>query len=505
MPSLTILHTKNLKNPINNLQFTQIMRAKHIIAAMLLAATLFSVGCKKDPTPADPIVGSAFGRQLRSLDIVSIVDTIVPDQNPANYAELYQVFFNQPVDHNSPSAGTFRQKAYLFYVGNDRPTVLYTCGYTLSDVYKKIPFVDIAYNMNANLVMVEHRYFGDSKPSNPTDWTYLTISQAAADHHAIIQALKPLLPREWVSTGTSKDGMTSVFLRYFYPDDITVTTAFCSPFITSLDYRPMGRYLQEESGTTEERSQMRALMNRLLQDGERGLFARFLQLLEENNLSDPDNAYTYTTYVNGCIHYFFSFFSYQTPATRHMADLNLPDDKLLTTVFEEVFKQEDNSDFYPYNIQIAKELGTYINDFTPYADLLEGTTFDINELLKDPSGLKPEDQWLYQTYDNTKLTDIRNRFIPSTTCPILFVYSKDDPWTGARPDQINEQYSKMIINPLGIHNHDINNTEHYKPETCQEVMDFIARYVNYGNNPVVTKRAPYSYVHEMNDKFMIRR
>ena len=480
------------------------MKRKTIIAALLLAAAaLFTVGCKKDPIPSNPVTGSPFGRQLRSLDIVDRVDTIVPEQNPSDYKELYQVTFNQPVDHNNPSAGTFHQKAYLFYVGDDRPTVLYTCGYYLFDYFSRVPFIDLAHNMNANVVMVEHRYFGDSKPSGDSDWNYLTISQAAADHHAIIQALKPLLPREWVSTGTSKDGMTSVFLRYFYPDDITVTTAFSAPFITTLYNTSISRYMQEESGTPEERSQMRALMGRLLQDGEHGLYARFLELVEENHIPNPDGELTFTYYVSESMEYFYRYFSYQTPATRQLADINWPDDKLITTVFKNLFDKVDLSPIYPYYIQTAKELGIYIHDFSAYNSLLEGTAFDLNSILEDPSGLKAEDRWLYPTYDSTLLMDIRNRFIPNTTCPLLFVYAKDDPWTDARPSQINEQYSKIVINPIGVHNHDINNTEHFTPEMKQEIMDFIARYVHYDDDPVIAKRAPYSYFHEMEDKFMI--
>ena len=143
------------------------------LALFALAVTLMLIGCKKDPITPDEPAGSTFGRALRSLDIVSRVDTIIPEENPNGFTELYQVFFNQPVDHNNPAAGTFEQKAYVFYVGSERPTVLYICSYTLYEWFKKNPFVDLAYNMNANLVMVEHRYFGESKPANPTDWTYL--------------------------------------------------------------------------------------------------------------------------------------------------------------------------------------------------------------------------------------------------------------------------------------------------------------------------------------------
>ena len=481
---------------------------KRYFLLALLSAAFLIVACSKDEPAASsseppvdpPVSGSTFGRALRSLDIVARVDTIIPVQNPAGYNELYRVSFTQPVDHNNPSAGTFRQKAFLFYVGPDRPTVLYTCGYILYDAYSQRPFIDLAYNMNANLLMVEHRYFGDSKPANDSRWDYLTLGQAAADHHAIIQALKPLLPKEWVSTGTSKDGMTSLFLRYFYPDDIDVTTAFCAPFINSLSYLPIGRYLLEQSGTEEERSQVATLLERLFEDGENGIYTRCLQKLEERHITGD---FTYNWYVHECLAYFFSFFSYQTPATRELPSLYSTDNQLINLIFASTLQQEDYSFIYPYCIQCAKELGQFIYDYDHYAYLLDSTAFDLAAVRQNPSDLHPEDVWLYSTYDSAILSDIRANFIPNTSSPILFVYAKDDPWTGARPDRINELSSKLIINPIGVHNHDINNPEHFSLETRNEIMDFIAQYVAYRTDPVVAKRPPISIFHEMKDQFMI--
>ncbi len=360
--------------------------------------------------------------------------------------------------------------------------------------------------MNANLLMVEHRYFGESKPSNDPNWNYLTISQAAADHHAIIEALKPLLPKEWVSTGTSKDGMTSIFLRYFYPDDIDVTVPFCAPLMTSLHYLPVGRYLNNESGTPEERAKMRAIMNRMLQNSEQGLYAHCLELLAEHNINDPTVDYSFTWYVRALhegFFYYFSYGEYGTPS--HLPSPDASDDELILTMLSAVFNPSDMSFVYPYEIQTAKELGQLDYDYDAYAEILEGTSFDANILRSNPSDLHPEDLWLYDTYDSTLLVNIRTNFIPSTTSPILFVYQKNDPWTGARPDHINQQYSKLIINPIGIHNHDINNPAHYTPEMRQEIMDFVARYVPYGNDPAVVKRPVIHIPHEINDKFMVGR
>ena len=44
-----------------------------------------------------------------------------------------------------------------------------------------------------------------------------------------------------------------------------------------------------------------------------------------------------------------------------------------------------------------------------------------------------------------------------------------------------------------------------KNEERQEIMDFIAQYVPYGNDPAIAKRPVISISHKMKDQFMIRR
>ena len=44
---------------------------------------------------------------------------------------------------------------------------------------------------------------------------------------------------------------------------------------------------------------------------------------------------------------------------------------------------------------------------------------------------------------------------------------------------LHVQYSKIIINPDGMHSDYIGNRDQYSKETCQEILDFVARYVKY--------------------------
>ena len=419
-----------------------------------------------------------FGDQIREIKNISNVTEIDPLYN-YGFKEHYLVEFEQPIDHKNPTAGTFKQRALLCYAGSDRPTVLHTCGYKLWDDYIKYPNNHLAQYMDANLIMVEYRYFGESTVTSDPRWDYLTLEQAAGDHHNIVQALKPLLPKEWVSTGTSKDGETALVFRYYYPDDVTLTVPFCAPFMTSLYDPSMGRYLMDECGTQEERTQMKTLMRRMLQGGEQGIYTKFVKRMQETR---PNDDRSFTKYVFFCFEFFQGYFQYGIPAQRKLPSLESTDDELLNQMLGNFMSgdyHENNPDYYPYLIQIAKEMGRYAHAYGDFADLLAGTSFNEEQAHRYLSPLKAEDQWLLDTYDNTVIKDILERFVPTTTCPILFVYAKDDPCTGACVKTINEQHSKIIINPDGYHSDYIGKRVEYSEETCDKILDFVSRYVKY--------------------------
>ena len=68
----------------------------------------------------------------------------------------------------------------------------------------------------------------DARPG-PTDWQYLNVEQAAEDHHLIVSHFKKIYPGEWISYGVSKNGMTALFHKRFYPEDVQATIAMVAP------------------------------------------------------------------------------------------------------------------------------------------------------------------------------------------------------------------------------------------------------------------------------------
>jgi len=138
---------------------------------------------------------------------------------------FFWLTFDQPVDHRDPGGARFSQFVSLSVRSAAAPVVLATTGY--SGPRRQVE-IEASAVLGANLVFVEHRYFFRSTPQ-PLDWRFLDIAQAAGDHHRIVQALRPLLPARWISTGGSKGGMTSVYHRVFYPSDVDGTVAYVAP------------------------------------------------------------------------------------------------------------------------------------------------------------------------------------------------------------------------------------------------------------------------------------
>ena len=138
---------------------------------------------------------------------------------------FFRLVYQQPVDHDDPDGDTFGQRMTLVHRDAAAPMVLHTGGYHLTEQ----PFLsELGYLLDGNQVHVEQRFFGPSRP-DPADWSKLTIEQAAADHHRIVEALAPIYGGAWVSTGASKGGMTSIYHRRFYPDDVDATVPYVAP------------------------------------------------------------------------------------------------------------------------------------------------------------------------------------------------------------------------------------------------------------------------------------
>jgi hypothetical protein len=173
------------------------------------------------------------------IDIDEKNDDKKASSDEKNEAKCYSFYFEQPVDHHNPQLGTYFQQCWLKFKGVDKNVVVLTHGYALSNY-----LTDMAKQLDANELHIEHRYFGESLPE-PFDnlkMTYLHADQQASDIHNVVSALKQHLFKtgKWACTGTSKDGITTALQAYYSEQngwkDFDVYVPFCAPFMVGTTY-----------------------------------------------------------------------------------------------------------------------------------------------------------------------------------------------------------------------------------------------------------------------------
>ena len=220
---------------------------KQIRYYMLAAlATMMLVGCTEDnnmdaipqPVPAGIPETDEVAKALSDIPGVTNV-RLVDEENTDDDVPSYTFSFEQPIDHNRPELGTYLQACRLRYKGAEKNVVVLTHGYNM-EYYD----TDLATQLDANQLSIEHRYFGQSLPEafDNVDMTYLNSYQQACDIHNIVSTLKKYLFKtgKWASTGTSKGGITTALQAYwsdYYKwTDFNVYVPFCAPFLTGTDY-----------------------------------------------------------------------------------------------------------------------------------------------------------------------------------------------------------------------------------------------------------------------------
>lgn len=175
-------------------------------------------------TDAGTCTGTDFDGKLRCIPGLTFV------RSAADFPgySRYDLSFQQPVDHQRPDAGTFPQRLFMMVTSPTAPMVFSTSGYSLSTRRS-----DLTRVYTANQLTYELRYFGESKPTGPVDWSTNTIRQQSDDAHRVVEAFKPLFPSKWVSTGISRGGMASVYHRRFFPNDVDASVLVAAPYNTA--------------------------------------------------------------------------------------------------------------------------------------------------------------------------------------------------------------------------------------------------------------------------------
>jgi PS-10 peptidase S37. len=384
-------------------------------------------------------------KQLEALPYVVKVEKI---DNTAGFAEKYLLRMEQPLDHARPQLGTFTQRVFVMHKGADRPTVMVTEGYGAAYAASPRHQNELSQILEANLVVVEHRYFLESTPQ-PLNWDYLTAENSAYDLHRVNQALKNVYTKKWLSTGISKGGQTTYLYRAYFPDDVDVSVPYVGPLCWDVEDGRHEPFLRNFAGTTQERKaildfQMEVLKRR----------AQLMPLFEA--LCDKDN-FKFNLpleeiYDYSLLEYPFAFWQWGTPVATIPAlsatDQEIFDHWMRISGPSYFVNESGNTAFF---VQAARELGYYGYDTEPYKELLK---------IKSSKGylaklFLPES--LKDTKFNPALYHKIERFMATTDAKMVIVYGEYDPWSAPAVSNPHSDNILYLVGPKGSHRARINN------------------------------------------------
>ena len=336
-----------------------------------------------------------------------------------NFEVTYELRVKQPIDHSDVSKGYFHQRVFLSHRGFDQPTIMITEGYDRP----RNRIDELTELLNGNQLLIEHRYFGESVPDT-LDYTYLTLKQVTSDLHHIKELFKNIYPNKWLATGRSKGGATTLFYRYFYPNDVDVSVNYVGPINNAFEDKRIYKFL-DTVGTKSCRDKIESFQKYLLKNK-----SNILPLLKSYSLG-ANATYTYHSvekaFEFAVLEYPFSFWQYG----HDCADIpNKPTSyfeavKYFTSVSDITFFGDAPTNGYaPHYYQSATEFGYYGYETSEFKGLLTELPTD-----KNPHAAFTPNK-MDAPYNGDLLNKI-NTWLPNEGNKIIHIYGTLDTWSAS--------------------------------------------------------------------------
>lgn len=391
---------------------------------------------------AQPADTTAFMRKLLAVEGVSEVQPLASTR----FAEKYVLYIQQPVDHQQPEGPQFAQRVIIGLKGDARPTVLVTEGYfahyAMAEDYEE----ELTRLLDANMVVCEYRYFGESVPE-PCDWSQLTVDNSLADYHHLRQAFAPIFTNKWISTGISKGGQTTMFYRATYPTDMDISVSYVAPLNRDVEDGRHEVFLSKKVATKAQRKQILAAEQELMRRKER--------LLPQFEQYAADHAFTYNVSAadiyDFCVMELpFALWQWGT-GTEGMPTFEASDsvwfDYYIRNAGPEYFSCP--SEFTPFFVQAARELGYYgyaCKGLKKWQSISTSKGY-LNRLML-PAELRGID------FDPT-LYERTVNFLKANDPKQIFIYGELDPWSASGVltwlDCSQKENMRIYVEPGGCH------------------------------------------------------
>jgi hypothetical protein len=338
-------------------------------------------------------------------------------ETPKGYKAAYELSIRQPLDHSDPARGYFYQKVYLSHKSFDAPTVIITEGYSL----RKNKINELTGLLKANQIDVEHRFFGDSRPDSLV-YCFLNLEQETADLHHINELFRKIYPNRWASTGISKGGATTVFYRYFYPEDVDVSVPYVAPVNIAYEDPRIYAFL-DTVGTPRCREKIKDYQTYMLENRE-----KFLPLLEFYALGANmkfsrltlERAFEYAV-----LEYPFTFWQWGIKCKDIPKREDGPDKAVKHFISAKVmnyFRDRDLDYYAPHFYQAITEMGYYGYRTPRFKDDIKTLPTDKNPYAAFmPKGVEA-------SFDGSLLKKV-HRWIAGHGDRFIYINGNSDPWS----------------------------------------------------------------------------
>ena len=363
------------------------------------------------------------------------------------FKEKYILLIQQPVDHKFPDKNKFTQRLYLSHLDFEEPVVFITEGYGADYAAHPNYVNELCPILNANQICVEHRYFSESIP-DPIDWSQLTVYNAASDHHRVVEILKQVYSGKWVNTGISKGGQTTMYHRYFYPDDVDASVGYVCPLNFSIEDKRVYRFLNNV-GDSVCRHKILDFQTELLKNKQKYI-PEFIKLVEKQNLSYSmgiEKAFELLVFE-----YSFAFWQWGDVSCENILWEPENPEKMVKHLDKitgiDWISEQGLSKIFAFYYQALSEIGFYgydIEPFKEYTSYTSNPTFSFTlpenmEVIYNPIPMQQVDNYIRHEAQN-----------------MIFIYGETDPWSSTAVDLTYNTNSIKIIKPGGSHTTRINN------------------------------------------------
>lgn len=394
---------------------------------------------------------------LKSQPIIKSIEKITSNDF---FNETWKIMVQQPIDHSDTTKGFFLQRVFVADKGKENAVLLITEGYEANYAASPRYINELSPMLQSNQICVEHRYFEQSCPDS-LNWDYLTVANAAADHHTVVELFKNYYSGKWINTGISKGGQTAVYHRTYYPEDVDVTVAYVCPLNFAVEDKRHEKFIQNIPGTKEEREKIRQFQVQVLKNRDK--------ILPKLGEYSKQKKFEYYVSIDEVLDYCvleFPFALWQWGISPDKIPLKSAEvDELFNFLMEvpgpKYFAKSGIEGFLPFYVQAARELGYYAYDSKPFKEYLKiESAKNYFAKLYLPGDVHIE--YIKETALRVK------KFIQTTNEEMIFIYGEFDPWTASAFEVPHKPNLLKIVKPGGSHSARIGNLP---PEQKKQVID----------------------------------